>query len=120
MQLRVCVAASGNHRLALRKQVSAKAHVLVVWLDEQVDEVVAADRDMSNRLTTDDGYLRLEFGVGQEPLVELLPHACWVGCFELTGEQLRRVRLREAAVVISRNCIGVSGSPHVVRRHPCV
>jgi hypothetical protein len=109
VQLEVRVAAGGDHRLAPRKQVSAEAHVLVVWLDEQVDEMVAADRDMTDRRPIDDGYPRLELGFGQEPIVELLPGARWVGGFKLTREQLRRVRLREAAVVIVRNCIGVSG-----------
>ena len=33
----------GDHRLGLRKQVSAEARALVVWLDEQVDELLAAD-----------------------------------------------------------------------------
>jgi hypothetical protein len=109
VQLEVRVAAGGDHRLALRKQVPAEAHVLVVWLDEQVDEMVSAYRDMADRRTIDDGYARLELGFGQEPIVELLPGARWVGGFQPTGEQLRRVRLREAAVVIVRDCTGVSG-----------
>ena len=71
-QLEVRVAAGGDHRLALREQVSAEAHVLVVWLDEKVDEMVAADRDVADRRTIDDGYQCLELGFGQEPIVELL------------------------------------------------
>ena len=109
VQLEVRVAAGGDHRLALRKQVLAEAHALVVWLDEQVDEMVAADCDMTDRRTIDHGYPRLELGFGQEPIVELLPGARLVGGVKLTGEQLRRVGLREAAVVIVRNCIGISG-----------
>lgn len=64
---------------------------------------------MADRRTIDDGYSRLELGFGHEPIVELLPGVRWVGGFKLTGEQLRRVRLREAAVVTVRNCNGVSG-----------
>lgn len=70
MQLEVRVAAGGDHRLALRKEVSAEAHSLVVWLDEQVDEMVAANRDMTDRRTIDGGYPCLELGFGQEPIVE--------------------------------------------------
>ena len=51
----------------------------MVRLDEQVDELVAADRDMPDRRTIDDGYPRLELGFGQEPIVELLPGSRWVG-----------------------------------------
>ena len=43
VQLEVSVAAGGDHRLALRKKVSAQAHALVFWRDEQMDELVTAD-----------------------------------------------------------------------------
>jgi hypothetical protein len=39
MQLEVHVATGGDHRLALREQVSAEAHALVAWPDEQADEL---------------------------------------------------------------------------------
>src|SRR5260370_22138592 len=48
VQLEVRVAAGGDHRLALRKQVSAEAHALVVWFDEQVVDLVAAAREMAD------------------------------------------------------------------------
>ena len=56
VQLQVQVAAGDDHRLALREQVTAKAHVLVVWLDAQVDEMVAPDRHMADRRILDDCY----------------------------------------------------------------
>src|SRR3954452_15576785 len=46
VQLEVPVAVGGDHCLRLRKQVSAEAHALVVWLDEQVHELMAAHREM--------------------------------------------------------------------------
>jgi hypothetical protein len=69
---------------------------------------VAPDRDVPDRCTIDDGYPRLELGSGLEPISEQLPGAREVGGLELAGEQLRRVCRREAAVVVVRNCIGVS------------
>jgi hypothetical protein len=75
VQLEVRVAAGGDHGLALLKEVSAEPHVLVVRRDEQVDEMVAADRDMPDRHTIDDRYPRLELGLGLEPISELLPGA---------------------------------------------
>ena len=86
VQLEVGVAAGGDHRFALREQVSAEAHALMVWLDEQVDKLVAADREVADRSAIDDGYPRLELGSGLEPLVELLPGAFWVGGLKLAGE----------------------------------
>ncbi len=53
VQLEVRVAAGGDHRLGRRKQVSAEAPALVAWLDEQVDELVAADREVADRRTID-------------------------------------------------------------------
>jgi hypothetical protein len=79
VQLEVRVAAGGDHGFALPKEASAEADVLVVRLDEQVDEMVAADRDMPDRHTIDDGYPRLELGFGPEPISELLPGARWIG-----------------------------------------
>lgn len=109
VQLEIRVAAVGDHRLSLRQQVSTEAHALVVRLDEQVDELVAADREVGDRRTIDDGDPRLEPGFGQEPIVELLPGARRVGGPELAGEQLRGVGAPEAAVVIVRDGIGIVG-----------
>ena len=109
VQLEVRVAKSGDHRLTQLEQTCSDTRFVVVWVNEQVDESVAADRDMPNGCAVDDGYPRLDPGFGQEPIVELLPHARSVWGFELAGKQLERVRLREAAVVIVLNCIGVSG-----------
>ena len=108
VQLGLRVAAGSDHRLAQRKQVPAETNVLVVGLHEQGHELVASDRDVTDRRTIDDGYPRLEPRLGEEPIVDLLPGAREVGRFELTGEHLRRIRVPEAPIVIVRNCIGVS------------
>ncbi len=88
MQLEVRVAAGRDHRLALREQATTEAHALVVWLDEQVDEVVAADREVPNRHAIDDCDPSLELGLRLEPVAQLLPGAFSVRGHELASEQL--------------------------------
>ena len=68
--------------------MSAEADTLVVRLDEQMDELVTADREVADRRAIDDGYPRLELGSGPETLAELLPDALSIGGLKLAGEQL--------------------------------
>lgn len=70
---------------------------------------MAADREVPDRHAIDDGYPGLELRFRLEPGVQLLPGAFSVRGLKLAREQLRGVRAREAAVVITLNCISVVG-----------
>lgn len=74
----------------------------MVRLDEQVDEVMAVNGDVSDRLTIGDGHLRLEPGSGLEPLVELPSHGVTIVLPDVTREQSVGVGPVEAAMVILR------------------
>ncbi len=87
MRLQVRVAARDDRRLTLPKGLSAEAQALVVWLDEQVDELVTPDCEVADRRAIDYGYPRLELGFGPEPIKELLPGVCWIRDLNLAGEQ---------------------------------
>jgi hypothetical protein len=78
VQLEVRMATGDDHRLAELEQVSPETHVLMVWFDEPVKQTVAADRHVLDRYIIDDN-VRVAVGLRQEPIVELLPGACFVG-----------------------------------------
>ncbi len=82
------MATGGDPCLALCEQVSAEAHALVVWLDEQVGELVTSDCEVADQRAIDDGYPRLEVGLGPEPISEFLPGAFWIGGLKFAGKQL--------------------------------
>ena len=86
VQLEVRVAVSRHHRLGLRQEESPKARALVVWLNKQVDELVAEHGEVADRYAIDDGYARRELGSGSEPTTQLPSHPFKVGCLKLAGK----------------------------------
>ena len=65
----------------------------MVGIDEQVHELVAADREVPDRRAVDYGKSSLKFGVRLEPFVQLLLSAFSARRVKLASEQLRGIRL---------------------------
>ena len=88
VQLDVRMAAGRDPGFASGEKSSAEALALVVWRDEQVDQSVAADGDVGDRVTVEDGYERVALGLGLEPVMKPSSGALKIGGVELAGKQL--------------------------------
>lgn len=109
VQLEVLVAHVCDHRFTVLEEVPADTSTLVIGSDEQVNQVMAADRDVADRLIVDHGDLRGEPGTCDESIVELPAGVAHSGSGGRAGRELRGEGRPNAAVVVRRDCGGVTG-----------